>query len=152
MVIKKYEKLRVRVNQLKKLKNDLRFCFEAKGWFFLILCYHARHLQQIHWSKLLCGMFGLTVKSSIAGLNICQILMRFVCMLCNMYVSNTTYICPIALQQYISSFRPWKSRIYFWRKISANPIVWYVQYRNGSKTFNENAFWLRITGRWLMFG
>ena len=44
--------------------------------FFLILCYHARHLQQIDWSKLLCGMYS-TAKSSISRLNICQILMRF---------------------------------------------------------------------------
>ena len=28
-------------------------------------CYHARHLQQIHWSKLLCGMYGFTAKSSV---------------------------------------------------------------------------------------
>ena len=39
-------------------------------------CYHARHLRQIHWSKLLSGMYGLTAKSSVATLNICQILMR----------------------------------------------------------------------------
>ena len=39
-------------------------------------CYHARHLQQFHWSKLLCGMYSFTAKSSIALLNICQILMR----------------------------------------------------------------------------
>ena len=40
------------------------------------LCYLARHLQEIHWSKLVCGMYGLTAKSSIARLNIYQILMR----------------------------------------------------------------------------
>ena len=27
-------------------------------------CYHARHLQQIHWSELLCRMYGLTAKST----------------------------------------------------------------------------------------
>ena len=42
-------------------------------------CYLARHLQQIHWSKLLCGMYGLTAKLSVARLNICQILMRCIC-------------------------------------------------------------------------
>ena len=40
-------------------------------------CYHARHLQQIHWSKLLCGMYGLMAKSSVPRLNVCQILMRY---------------------------------------------------------------------------
>ena len=28
-------------------------------------CYHARHFQQIHWNKLLCGMYGFTAKSSL---------------------------------------------------------------------------------------
>ena len=42
----------------------------------MILCYHARHMQEIHWSKLLSGMYGLMAKSSVATLNICQILMR----------------------------------------------------------------------------
>ena len=47
-------------------------------------CYHARHLQQIHWSKPLCGMYGLTAKSSAPTLNICQILMRYhVCIIPN---------------------------------------------------------------------
>ena len=49
------------------------------GWrliFFDPICYHASLLQQIHFSKLLCGMYGLTAKSSVATLNICQILMR----------------------------------------------------------------------------
>ena len=40
------------------------------------LCYHARHLQQINWIQLLCWMYGFMAKSSIATLNICQILMR----------------------------------------------------------------------------
>ena len=43
----------------------------------MFLCYHARHLKQIHCSQLLWGMYGLTAKSSIARLNICQILMRY---------------------------------------------------------------------------
>ena len=43
----------------------------------LCLCYHARHLQKIHWSKLLCGIYGFTAKLSISRLNICQILMRW---------------------------------------------------------------------------
>ena len=59
-----------------KTKKRTHFLPEVRGWFF-ILCYHARHLQQIYWSKLLCGMYGFTAKSSIATLNICQILMRF---------------------------------------------------------------------------
>ena len=42
----------------------------------LCLCYHERHLQQIHWIKHLCGMYSFTGKLSIARLNICQILMR----------------------------------------------------------------------------
>ena len=29
-------------------------------------CYHARHLQQIHWTKLFCGMYGFTAKLSVA--------------------------------------------------------------------------------------
>ena len=38
--------------------------------------YHERYLQQIHSRKLLCGMYDFMAKSSIATLNICQILMR----------------------------------------------------------------------------
>ena len=39
-----------------KLKNNLIFFW---GWFFLILCYHTRHLQQIHWNKILCMMLSV---------------------------------------------------------------------------------------------
>ena len=48
-----------------------------RGQNWLCLCYQSRYLQQIHWSKLLCGMYGFTAKWSIPTLNICQILMRF---------------------------------------------------------------------------
>ena len=41
------------------------------------MVFHTRHLQQIHWSKLLCWMYGFTAKSSISILDICKILMRF---------------------------------------------------------------------------
>ena len=60
-----------------KLKNILIFSLRLEADFFLILCYHPRHLQQIHWSKLLCGMYGLMAKSSVAPLNILGLLMRF---------------------------------------------------------------------------
>ena len=53
------------------------FFSEVRGWVFLVLCYHARHLQQIHWNENFCRMYGLAVIASIARLNICQILMRF---------------------------------------------------------------------------
>ena len=61
-----------------KLKTASFIFLRMEADFSFILCYHASHLQQIHWSKLLCGMFGLTAKSSVARLNICQILMRYV--------------------------------------------------------------------------
>ena len=60
-----------------KTKKRPHFFSEAGGWFFLILCYHARHLQQIHWNKLLFWMYGLAVIASVPTLNICQILMRY---------------------------------------------------------------------------
>ena len=47
------------------------------GQKWLFLCHHAIHLQQIHWSKLLCGMHGFTPKSSISRLNILRLLIRF---------------------------------------------------------------------------
>jgi hypothetical protein len=59
-----------------KLKTA-SFIFLRMEADFFILCYLARYLQHIHWSKLLCGMYGLTAKSSVSRLNICQILMRF---------------------------------------------------------------------------
>ena len=59
-----------------KLKNGLIYFSEDGGWFFLILCYHARHLQQIHWNTNLCRMYGLVLIASVATLNICQILTR----------------------------------------------------------------------------
>ena len=37
-----------------------------------------RHLQEIHWSKLLCGMFGFSAKSSVTTLNILQLSIRFI--------------------------------------------------------------------------
>ena len=54
-----------------KGKNGLINFLRMEAVFF-ILCYHARHLQQINWSKLLCGLMA---KLSLATLNICQILM-----------------------------------------------------------------------------
>ena len=78
-----------------KLKN-----FLSMRLIFLILCYHARHLQQIHWSKLLCGMYGFTAKSSISRLNICQILMRYtiICTANHSYV----FVCLFTLFLIIS--------------------------------------------------
>ena len=40
-----------------------------RGQKWSLLSYHARHFQQIHWSKLLCGMYGFTAKSSVATFN-----------------------------------------------------------------------------------
>ena len=48
-----------------KLKNGLVFFSENGGWFFLILCYHAKHLQQIHWNKIFCTMYGLCMMLTI---------------------------------------------------------------------------------------
>ena len=36
-----------------------------RGQKWSCLCYHARHLQQIHLNKLFCGMYGFTAKSSV---------------------------------------------------------------------------------------
>ena len=62
----------------------LRFVFLAsnslhnlRGQMLLCQCYPTRHLQQIHWSTLLCGMCGFPANSSVATLNICHILMRY---------------------------------------------------------------------------
>ena len=54
-------------------KKPASFFSEVRGCFFLILCYHARHLQQIH-----CRIYGLVVIVCIARLNICQILMSII--------------------------------------------------------------------------
>ena len=63
---------------------ELRLMFLAsnsllnlRGQNYLCLCYHARHLQQIHWSKLLCGIYGFMAKSSVSRLNILRLLIRF---------------------------------------------------------------------------
>ena len=56
-----------------KTKNGLIYFSEDESFFFVD---PARHLQQIHWSKLFCGMYS-TAKLSISRFNICQILMRF---------------------------------------------------------------------------
>ena len=54
-----------------KTKN--RLMVEAD---FLVLCCHARHLQQIHQNENFCMMYGLAVIVSVVTLNICQILMK----------------------------------------------------------------------------
>ena len=59
-----------------KTKKDLIFS-EVRGWFF-ILCYHGRLLQQIHWNENFCRMYGLALIVSLARLNICWILTRYV--------------------------------------------------------------------------
>ena len=51
-----------------------------RGQKQLCPCYHARNLQEIHWNKLLCGMYGFTAKLSVPRLNICQILMKCICL------------------------------------------------------------------------
>ena len=59
------------------------FIFWPWRLIFLILWSHARHLQQIHWNKLLYGMYGLMIKLPISRLNICQILMRYILQIFN---------------------------------------------------------------------
>ena len=69
------------------------FVFLGMEVYFFILFYQARHLQQIHWSKLLCG----TAKSSVARLNICQILMR--CRNCMLNLEYYVILVLIFFQQ-----------------------------------------------------
>ena len=58
-----------------KTKKRPHFFSKVRGCFF-ILCYHARHLQQIHSDENFCRMYVLSTIVSVATLNICQILMR----------------------------------------------------------------------------
>ena len=57
-----------------KLKNGLIFFLWLEADFFLIPCYHPKHLQQIHWNKIFCNMYGLgmmlTMKTSKLHLSI----------------------------------------------------------------------------------
>ena len=57
---------------LKKWKNEKRphFFFEVGGRFFLSPCYHARYLQQIHWFKIFCRMYGLVVMLTILTMSL----------------------------------------------------------------------------------
>ena len=43
-----------------KTKKTGSFFYEIEVSFF-ILFHHARHLQQIHWYKIFCGMYGFAV-------------------------------------------------------------------------------------------
>ena len=84
-------------------------------------CYHAKHLQQIHWSKLLCGMYGLTAKSSVPRLNICQLLMRL------FWVANVWH-CFIHLEViFLRNFSSFSTSVLF--------------YRGSRGRWIENKFW-----------
>ena len=48
-----------------KKKYGLILLFEVGGWMFLSPCYHAQHLQQIHWIQIFCKMYGLAVNLSV---------------------------------------------------------------------------------------
>ena len=105
--------------------------FKTKKWFhsflrsetdfFLILCYHARHLQQIHLNENFCRMYSVGVIASVATLNICQILMRCMCEGARIFVqtgaenfTNYVQVRPGAgVDEYIFS------KI-FWKKISTS--------------------------------
>ena len=88
-------------------------------------CYHARHLQQIHWSKLLCGMYGLTAKSSVPRLNICQLLMRL------FWVANVWH-CFIHLEViFLRNFSSFSMSVLF--------------YRGSRGRWIENKFWSKST-------
>ena len=60
--------LKVTMNLCKFLIFKTKKTTSFLGWklIFLILCYHARHLQQIYWNKFFCGMYGLAVMLSLA--------------------------------------------------------------------------------------
>ena len=49
----------------KKIKKTAFFFFRLEAEFFLSPCYHARHLQQIHWFKIFCRIYGLAVMLTI---------------------------------------------------------------------------------------
>ena len=76
------------------------FFSEVRGCFF-ILCYHTKHLQQIHWIEKFCRMYGLAV--SVAKLNICQILMRF--------SKQRRWIIPIVEMGYRSTLPSWRDLV-----------------------------------------
>ena len=101
---------------------------EDGGWYFMILCYCASHLQQIHWSKLLCGMYGLTAKSSVATMNICQLLM--ICpesrVFCSWNSGSSLQINQASTKRtlflhYFLVAAVWKTKIQFvWAKLHRN--------------------------------
>jgi hypothetical protein len=60
------EKFRGRNPNLKKINKKMpSFFFEVGAWIFLSPCHHARHLQQVHWLKIFCRMYGLVVMLTI---------------------------------------------------------------------------------------
>ena len=66
-----------------------------RGQKLLCLCYHARHLQQIHRSKLLFGVYGFTANLSLATLDICQMLMRYL-QFFKFEVDHSSTLCMLA--------------------------------------------------------
>ena len=73
-----FSNLKIRDEEAFWYEIEVSFFLRLEADFFVLSCYHARHLQQIHWNENFCRMFGLAVIASDAWLNICQILMRLV--------------------------------------------------------------------------
>ena len=58
-------------------KTAFFFFSRLEAEFFLSPCHHARHLQQIHWFKIFCRMYGLAVMLTIPRSSTCLLLIRF---------------------------------------------------------------------------
>ena len=87
----------------------------------MILCYHTKHLKQVHWNENFCRLYRLAKILSVARLNICQILIRWVdyfCYaLCTIVVLSSflmgASLCTANLKN-IVFFGPWNLAFKMW--------------------------------------
>ena len=90
-------------------------------------CYHARHLQQIHWSKLLCGMYGFTVSQRFVE----NIILRFLFL-----KENFGLVLQRSLQYYKKwSLSTYSISMYKLHYIKLLDMIWF-----GATQVN-NGFW-----------
>ena len=60
-----------------KLKKGLKYFFRMEAEFFLILCYHERHSQQVYKNEIFYRMYGLAVMLTISSSTIISLIIRW---------------------------------------------------------------------------
>ena len=106
-------------------------------------CYHARHLQQIQWSKLLCGMYGFTAKLSVPPSTTMSLINKI-----NIYCKISLQL-PFPLKLSVQSTTRVPRMLWFLDPKSNHETRWLwiprtvfsVKPQNGSKKFLKSTFW-----------